>query len=297
MLKTPFCSICIFLLTILSASRLYASDYFSNALRIFSEGRFFEASIEFERAIYYENDSNRIAQCKYYKSLCYKGLGEYDRALGELKSINIYRVPDSLSFMVLYEQALCSYLDNDVNQALRDIDEIRIKFKDTLIYTDILPLNILCMNTLRNWSNAITLWNKYIENSRLQDSLKSIFKNEIIRLYNIENIPRFYSPGKAGNLSRFIPGSGQMYCGSIPEGALNFLINVTLLGYSAWEIYFKYYFTGNFIGLGLFNKFYLGGIHRAYNLAMEKNAEGIKRFNVENSSLMIRIISTKYLKE
>jgi hypothetical protein len=88
-----------------------------------------------------------------------------------------------------------------------------------------------------------------------------------------------------------------MYCGSIPEGALNFLINVTFLGYSAWEIYSRYFFTGNFIGLGLFNKFYMGGIHRAYNLAMEKNEEGIKRFNAENSSLMIRIISTKYLKE
>jgi tetratricopeptide (TPR) repeat protein len=297
MLKTLFCSICIFLLTILSASSLYASDYFSNALRIFSEGRFFEASIEFERAIYYENDSNRIAQYKYYKSLCYKGLAEYDKALGELKSINMHRVPDSLSFMVLYEKALCSYLDNDVNQALRDIDEIRIKFKDTLIYTDILPLNILCMNTRRNWGNALTLWNKYIENSRLQDSLKDIFKKEMVKLYRIENIPRFYSPEKAGNLSRFIPGSGQMYCGSIPEGALNFLINVTFLGYSAWEIYSRYYFTGNFIGLGLFNKFYMGGIHRAYNLAMEKNEEGIKRFNAENSSLMIRIISTKYLKE
>jgi hypothetical protein len=41
----------------------------------------------------------------------------------------------------------------------------------------------------------------------------------------------------------------------------------------------------------------MGGIHRAYNLAMEKNVKGIKRFNAENSSLMIRIISTKNLKE
>jgi tetratricopeptide (TPR) repeat protein len=297
MLKALFCSTCIFLFTVLSANSFYAPDYFSKAVRIFSEGRYFEASIEFERAIFYESDSNRIVQYRYYKSLCHKGLAQYNKALEELKGINLKNLHDTLFTMIRYEQAVCSYLNNDINQALSDINEIRTRIKDTIGSSEIILLNILCLNALRNWGNALVLWNKYIENCCLQDSLKDIFKTEITRVYNKENIPRFYSPEKAGNLSRFIPGSGQIYCGSIPEGALIFLINVSLLGYSAWEIYSKYYFTGNLIGLGFFNKFYMGSIKRAYNLAMEKNAEGIKRFNAENSSLMIRIISTKYLKE
>ncbi len=297
MLKALFCSTCIFLFTVLSADRFYAPDYFSKAVRIFSEGRYFEASIEFERAIFYESDSNRIVQYKYYKSLCYKELAQYNKALEVLNGINLENVHDTLFMMIRYEQAVCSYFNNDINQALSDINEIRTRIRDTIDSSDIIPLNILCLNALRNWGNALLLWNKYIENYPLQDSLKDIFKTEITRLYDKENIPRFYSPGKAGNLSRFIPGSGQIYCGSIPEGVLNFLINISLLGYSAWEIYSKYYITGNFIGLGFFNKFYMGGINRAYNLAIEKNEEGIKKFNAENSSLMIRIIGTKYLKE
>jgi len=297
MLKALFCSTCIFLFTVLSANRFFAQDYFTKAVRTFSEGRYFEASIEFERAIFYESDSNCTVLYKYYKSLCYKGLAQYNKALEELKGINLENVHDTLFMMIRYEQAVCSYFNNDINQALSDINEIRARFKDTIDSLDIIPLNILCLNALRNWGNALVLWKKYIENYCLQDSLKEIFKTEITGLYNKENIPRFYSPEKAGNLSRFIPGSGQMYCGSVPEGALNFLINISLLGYSAWEIYSRYYFTGNYIGLGLFYRFYMGGINRAFNLAIEKNEEGIKRFNAENSSLMLRIISTKYLKE
>jgi len=293
MLKALFYSICIFLFSVFSASRLYASDYFSNAFRIYSEGRFFEASIEFERAIYYEKDSNCIAQYKYYKSLCYKGLAKYDKALEELKEINLNNVPDTLFLMIRYEQALCSYLNNDVNQALHNIDEIKMRSKDSLNSSDIILLDILCLNATRNWDNAFVLWNNYIENLQLRDSVKNIFKKEIVKVYSKENIPGFYSPGKARNLSCFIPGSGQIYCGSIPEGLFNLFINVSFLGYTIWEFYSKYYLTGYLVGLRLFNKFYIGGINRANNLAIEKNKQGISKFNTENSSLMIKIIDAK----
>jgi tetratricopeptide (TPR) repeat protein len=294
MLKALFYSTCIFLFAVLSTSRLYASDYFSNAFRILSEGRYFEASIEFERAIYYECDSNRIAQCKYYKSLCYKGLAKFDRALEELKKINLHTVPDTLWLLIRYEQAVCAYLNNDVNKALHEIDEIKMRSKDTLNNSDIIPLNIICLNANREWDNALTLWNNYIENLQLNDSVKNIFKKEIDILYRRENIPRFYSPGKAKNLSCFIPGSGQIYCGAVPEGLFNFLINTSLLGYTVWEFYSKYYFTGYFVGLRFFNKFYIGGINRANNLAREKNKQGTSKFNAENSSLMMRIFDAKF---
>lgn len=294
MLKALFYSICIFLFSVLSASKLYASDYSSNAFRIYSEGRFFEASIEFERAIYYEKDSNCIAQYKYYKSLCYKGLAKYDKALEELKEINLNNVPDTLFLMIRYEQALCSYLNNDVNQALHNIDEIKMRSKDSLNSSDIILLDILCLNATRNWDNALALWNNYIGNLQLQDSVKNIFKKEIAKVYSRKNIPRFYSPGKARNLSCFIPGSGQIYCGSIPEGLFNLFINVSFLGYTLWEFYSKYYLTGYLVGLRLFNKFYIGGINRANNLAIEKNKQGISKFNTENSSLMIKIIDAKF---
>jgi tetratricopeptide (TPR) repeat protein len=290
MLKTRFCSICIFLCVILSTSRISASDLFSNALRIFSEGKFFEASIELERAIFYESDNDRIVQFKYYKSLCYRGLGNYDKALAELSNINLFDVPDSLFFLIRYEQALCNYWNNDVPQSLLNIEGLKLKFRDTSKILEILPLNILCLNTVREWDNAHNLWNYFLENAGLQDSITTEYKEIINDLYKKRNIPKLYSPKKAQNLSRFIPGSGQMYSGEVGEGSLNLLINGSILIYALREFNFRYYFTGYFVGLGLFNKMYTGGMHRANLLASEKNREGIRKFNAQNSSLMIKVI-------
>lgn len=291
MLRTRFFSTCIFLCVIYSTNRIYASDYFLNALRIFSEGQFFAASIEFERAIFYETDNIRIAQCKYYKSCCYKELGEHKKALEELSEINSYKLPDSLFFLIRYEQALCNYLNNDPNQSIWNIDEIRIRFPDSSKTIEMIPLNILCLNALREWHDALNLWNYFLDNSGLQDTIKEDFKTKINLLYNIRNIPKIHSPKKAENLSRFIPGSGQIYCGAILEGTFNLFMNVSLLGFAFYEFYSQYYFTGYFVGLGLFNKTYNGGIHRAGLLALEKSQDGINKFNELNNSLIINIMN------
>jgi hypothetical protein len=290
MLKTRSFLICTFLCAILSTGRAVASDYYSNALRIFSEGRLFLASIEFERAIFYETDNNNIAKCKYYKALCYKGLGETVRALEELSEINPAGLSDSLFFMVHYEQAFCNYLNKDPDQSLWNFDEIRFRFPDSMKTYDIIPLNILCLNDKRKWDDALILWNYFIDNSGLADTIKSDIKSEVNKLYDERNIPKLHSPQKAENLSRFIPGSGQIYCGHFLEGSFNFLMNSTILGFSLYEFLTKYYFTGYIVGLSLFNKTYHGGMNRAKLLAGEKNIADMNRLNLDASTLMIRVI-------
>jgi hypothetical protein len=272
---------------------MFASDYYSNALRIFSDGKFYLASIEFERAIFYETDNSKIAHCKYYKSLCYKDLGNTPRALEELNGINVFNLPDSLFFLIRYEQAVCNFLNNDPNQSLWNIDEIRSKFRDSLEIIDIVPLNIICLNASRKWDEAIILWNFLLNHSNLTDSEKNDFEVKLNNLYNKRKIPKFHSLNKAENLSRFIPGSGQMYCGAVFEGTFNFIINASLLTFSFFEFYSHYYFTGYFVGLGIFNKTYHGGMHRARILADEKNQKAIKKLNVEASSLLVKILDSK----
>ena len=295
MLKLRYFSTCIFLLTFFSINRICAADHFPNAKKIYSEGRFFEASIEFERAIYYETDSDRIALCRYYKLLCYKGLGEYDKALEELKKVNMNSVPDSIFLVFSYEQVLCSYLNEDLNQALQNIDKVYLRFKDTLRILEFLPLNILCLNSCREWNNALILWNFYIDNTRLNDSVKKIFRQEVYRLYDKRNVPRFYFTDKAEKLSVFFPGSGQIYCRAVGEGIFNMSINAALLYYACSQFYNQFYCTGYFVGLKLFNRFYAGGIRRAKSLAEEKNEKGIKAFNLKNSDLMSRLYTINNL--
>jgi hypothetical protein len=294
MLKTLFYSICIFLCVIFSTSSINAADYFSNALRIYSEGQFFAASIEFERAIFNETDNIKIAQCKYYKSICYRELGENTKALEELTGVNAFNLPDSLFFLIRYETAFCNFLNNDPNQSLLNIEELRIKFPDTLKTADIIPLNILCLNDLRKWEEALALWNYFLENSSLQGSVINDFKKEVGKLYDEKNIPKYKSPKTAENLSRFIPGSGQMYCGAFLEGTFNLLMNASLLGYAGFEFYNHYYFTGYFVGLGLFNKTYNGGMHRANLLAAETNIERLTEFNRQNSLLLIDVLKFRH---
>jgi len=293
MLKTRFFSICTFLCVILSTNRIVASDHFLNALRIFSERQYFAASVEFERTIFYESDNVKIAQCKYYKSLCYKGLDDRNKALEELSEINMFNLPDSLFFLIKYQQALCNYLNNDPNQSLWNLDEIRFKFPDSSKTLDLIPLNIICLNALRNWDEAVKLWNYLIDNSELKDSVRNDFSSKVINLYSKKNIPKYHSPKKAENLSRFIPGSGQMYSGAVFEGAFNFLMNASLLTFSFYEFYYQYYFTGYLVGLGTFNKTYHGGMHRANLLADEKNLDGIREFNYSASSLLLSILDSK----
>jgi hypothetical protein len=297
MLKIRSFSICIFLCVLFSTSRIFASDYFSNALRIFNEGRFFEASVEFERAVFFESDNNKVSQYRYYKSCCYKELGDIPHALEELNSINQFNLPDSLFFLIRYERAICNYLINDPNQCLWNIEEIRMRFPDSLQTAGIIPLNILCFNKLGKWNDAFILWNYFLDNSGLQDSVRQSFKIKISSLYDKKSLPRSWSPKIAQNLSRFIPGSGQMYCGAVFEGTFNLLMNASLLGYAAFEFYNKYYLTGYFVGLGLFNKTYTGGMHRAYLLAGEKNLTEINKFNALNSSLLIAVLSAGQAKK
>lgn len=272
-----------------SAGSAYAADHFSTAVRIFSGGRLFEASIEFERAIFYENDSVRIAQCRYYKALCYKGMDEYVRALKELETIKVERIPDTLFIMIRYEEAFCEYMTSDVQKALDSIDEIKNKFPDDPCVTATIPLNILCLNACRRWDEALSLWAGYIENSRLPDSEKDNYIKELTRLYSRKSIPKLYSQEKAILLSCFIPGSGQMYDHSVGEGLVSLLLNAAFLGFSAWEFYTGYYLTGYFFGLRMSNRFYLGGIRRANDLAKERNEEGIRKFNYASSAMMKRV--------
>lgn len=293
MLKIRSFSICIFLCVILSTNSIIASDNFSNALRIFSEGRFYSASIEFERALFYETDIIKIAWCKYYKSVCYKELGESKRALEELSGINPISLSDSLFFLVRYEQSLCNYLNNDPVQSLWNIDEIRMRIPDSLKTIDIIPLNVLCLNSLRKWKEAKVLWNYFVDNSGLSDSARTVIRTEVYNLYDKRNIPKHHSTRKAEILSGIIPGSGQIYSGAFLEGSFNFVLNAAILGYSFYEFYTKYYFTGYIVGLSLFNKTYHGGIHRASLLADEKNLNELNKFNFKSTVLMMKVLELR----
>lgn len=106
-------------------------------------------------------------------------------------------------------------------------------------------------------------------------------------LYGKKKRVRIKSINKAENLSRFIPGSGQIYAGNTGEGIVNFLINASVLTFAGFQVYNGFYITGYLAGLGFFNKTYHGGIKRAGVVASRKNEKLMVDFNSKINQIIL----------
>lgn len=277
-----FFFICTFLCATISGS--FAGQ--GKADSLFASNNYFEAAIEYERCIFYESDAGKIQSLQFNKALCYKENGEYERAAENLQSIYFSNGNDTLYAFVSYELALCRYLNGEAQKALWKIDEYLARSGDSSTWLNFLPLKTLCLNELQNWNEARTTLQHYFSKTAFEKEQALQLNALTDSLYQNE-LPKIKNPRKAENLSRFIPGSGQVYAGKAGEGMLNFLINASLLGFSAHQFYHGYYITGYVAGLGMLSKIYLGGVKRAGDLAREKNRNSLSDFNLAVNQLVI----------
>lgn len=279
---TKFYFICIFLYGI-SLSSFCQTNKADN---LFDAGEYFEASIEYDRLLFYSNSRAASNDYQYKKALCYSHLGEYSRALNELQTMYIPNSSDTLFALVAYQQALCSFLNNKPMDALWKIDEFLFQTRDTSTYLNFVPIKILCHNELKEYTKAKAafefLIKKQIGNTEQQEALQA----SIDQLYLDKSLPRIISVDKAEKLSRIIPGTGQMYSGAVGEGVVNFLIHASLLAFSAHQFYYKFYLTGYLGGLGFFSQMYTGGAQRARVLAARNNKNEKNAFNQKTKHLL-----------
>lgn len=257
---------------------------------LFNTENYFKASIEYERLIFHQTQAQKINFYRYYKALCYKNLSDYQRAITELETIYFSNSSDTLYSYVVYAEALCLYLNDDALKALWKINEFANRSHDTIAYQQFRPLKILCYNEQHDWAGAKNELHNLVHSALIAETKKETFIFQIDSLYNKKSIPKIRSIKKAENLSRFIPGAGQLYVGKAGEGIINFLINASLLAFSVHQFYYQFYITGYIAGLGMFNKIYHGGIQRAGHLAAEKNKVQTDAFNRTLNSFMINAI-------
>ncbi len=167
----------------------FASNHKADSL--FQTGDYFHASIEYERLVYYSTNRVESNNFVYKKTLCYKKLGDYQKALDELQTIYFSSETDSLYSYVTYEQVVCSYLNNEPLKALWKIDEFINRTHDTLTYINFIPIKILCHNELQEWENAQTellyLLNYNLDN----EALKNQYFLKVDSLYTKKGIPNF----------------------------------------------------------------------------------------------------------
>lgn len=214
-------------------------------------------------------------------------MNQFDRALIELQPIYFSNAQDSLYHLVSYEQSLCFYLNGEPARALWKIDEFFHRSKDSASFQYFLPIRIMCLNKTLQWDEARESFMQYVDMQNFSPDREIEMEQIVTDLYGKKNRPRIKSIKKAENLSRFFPGSGQIYAGKGGEGMINFLINASILTFAGFQVYNGFYITGYLAGLGFFNKTYHGGIKRAGVLASQSNTASIVNFNGEITELIL----------
>ncbi len=196
-------------------------------------------------------------------------------AIGELKLANttvaripIYGIPPQYLSHYYKSAALCSYLNQESDNALSIIQQYELTDSIHMIQdTAAQLLKCLIHLSLDDYSA--------VENSF--NSIKKKYKlttqntHEIDSLIQVGRQLKLKSAKKAALLSAIIPGSGQLYLGHFEEGLVNFGLNLTTLGFTAFCVYKGYYATGILVGYTLFQRFYTGGLRRTDKLTTDYN--------------------------
>jgi tetratricopeptide (TPR) repeat protein len=257
---------------------------------LFASKRYFEASIEYQRAIFNQPAPGLLAEARYQKALCYRHLGRYEDALKELNQIGLFSLEDSLKTGVLYEKAFNLMLSEDHSEALMNIQRIREKQLPQTTRHNLQPLKIIILNNNRQWQKAEQTFRNWIASRTLNNDEKARWKDTLSLLYSEDNLPKNYSQERARNWSRFIPGAGHAYAGHPWEGAASFLLNGAAIGLGIHQIWKGYYFTAYVAGFGVFYKTYFGGMERAANLASLEKENEMEAFNKKCARLIQKII-------
>lgn len=280
-----FCWICISLCAIFSGNCQETTNYWTNkAGELYSAGEFTDAAIAYERAIFIGTTGSESSLLKLKKADCYKQLGNFPRALKELETIFLPAIPDSIQTKVIYQKALCQYLNHNPQEADAWIQQLPPDYCPS----EALVLEILTCTDLLQPEKArehMLLLIKKNSSGLLQDSL-IIACNQIFIKYSSLKLKKAKT---AALLSSFFPGAGQIYTGNVGRSMLALTFTAGSIGLAAFEILNGFYLTGYVTGLGFFQKFYFGGIEQSRRLAEERNSKKMAKYKGKVKTLVFSI--------
>jgi hypothetical protein len=85
--------------------------------------------------------------------------------------------------------------------------------------------------------------------------------------------PKYLDLRKANRRSRLFPGAGLSYVGERKKAVTSAFLQFAFIGYAAYSIYTKYYFTAALTGGAQFLRFYNGSKRASIKIASKKNRE------------------------
>ncbi|MFP4064921.1 MAG: tetratricopeptide repeat protein [Bacteroidales bacterium] len=239
---------------------------------LFVSGAYFEASIAFERVYFEANAADSRVNANLKKAQALKQLGEYGKALGDLRRSLTFRGEDALRRELLYEMAFCAYMDGNPDDAYGLLQQFRHHFgqdSGQRVYL----LEGLILAELQQWDELgdhLHDWvMSYADDPQLAQQMVAEYDTILLEAGRKGS----RDPEKARMWSTFVPGAGQLYAGEPGWGALNVASQLVSLGAFALMAWNGYYIASVFAGLGPFQAFYFGGIRQAgmYAEAYEKS--------------------------
>lgn len=271
-----------------SSASLNNDVLFEKGDSLFSQQKYHEAIIDFERVIFDGCDQKVFAEVLIRKSACHKQLGEYEKAIHELFRIDMNRLESPIRNKLLYEISLCFYLDEKPDFALayfRQISDI----KNDNLKLDVSLLGMLLMNDMFYWERAKKYANEFLRLKIIEASSCDSLIMAINEIYDPKKTPKLKNEKTARTLSFIIPGLGQTYAGYPFDGLLSLALCAGSLYAGTLLFQSGMYYTGSAGGVGMFIKFYFGGIERTTFLVNKKNNKKANQFKNRVEELVLNL--------
>lgn len=233
---------------------------------LFAAGRYFEASIGYERVIFAAESPERAWYATLQKIQCLKQQGLFAQAESYARAnVNSFGT-DSLKYRLQYEQVINSFLAGNYETAASTSEVLLLSHPEHAFDRNLVITRILALNQLQQWDKASALAKQYNSELGLHSDLYAV-------------LPKLKSKDKAQWLSTFIPGGGQFYAGKPLEAMVTILIQGAGIYFGVTSFLDHSYLSAWLVGAGLFGSFHMGGVRRSEALVEQYNQRKAAEFN------------------
>jgi len=254
---------------------------------LFHTGEFSDTGLAYAYAEYQSENGDTLVIARIGQVKCYQQTGQYSDACRVIDQTSPFGITDSLAAIVIYESMLSHYLAGEPETSVSRYQQARRILETSILHRESLLILTLSYLDSQNWPLAHATGLTLLSSTAGLPFSSSSLLSKWSAFFDPNSLPRMRNPKTAQWLSAFFPGMGQIYAGYTGSGILNFSIHAGTLALAAIGFINGYYLTAWLAGLGIFQKFYYGGIRRAEELCQIKNRQELEKYLLPVKSFLV----------
>jgi TM2 domain-containing membrane protein YozV len=262
------------------ADTISSDGFIRQAETLYDAGRYFEASIAWERVLFDNNNPQYQMTAVMGKTQCLKQQGLFDPAVTFLEGWQSFPFPDSDLVRIHHQLVLCTYLGGHFENTISLVDRWPYEHSGKAPEPLLVILKILSLKELQRWKEAGDAYRVFIGARQPAASLPDLYAQ----------LPHLKSVNKAIALATFIPGGGQFYAGHPGEAIFSILVQTAGIWFAIVSFEQHYYISAWLVGAALFGAFHMGGVRRSEVLVQRYNRKKILDFNEKVKAQLLSIL-------